>query len=111
MDSNAIAGLIYVLLGGGGTVGVSLLFKMVRDHQKGKIEDDGTTIERLNAENKDLVLARRKAEEREEQRRLSEQEWMTQAFTYRMQLVSADPPIRPNDNPHLWSRQTPVIEP
>jgi hypothetical protein len=34
---------------------------------------------------------------------------MTQAFTYRMQLVSANPPIQPNDNPHLWSHEAPVI--
>lgn len=108
MDSNAVAGLIFILLGGGGTMGIGLLFKMLRDHRQGRIEDDGTTIDRLNKENKGLVARAEHAEEREDIERLEKQDWMTQALAYRMQLAASS--VKPNDDPRLWVRNTPAVE-
>lgn len=110
MDNGAIVAVISILLGGGGTAGVGLFIKMLRDHRKGKIEDDGTIIERLNAEAKDLVAARKHAEAERDEEHRQKMEWMNQAFAYRLQIMTAVPPISPNDFPALWTRATPVIE-
>jgi hypothetical protein len=110
MDNGAIVAVISLLLGGGGTAGIGLFIKMLRDHRKGKIEDDGTIIERLNAEAKDLVAARKHAERERDEEHRQKMEWMTQALAYRMQVATATPPIKPNDFPELWIRPTPVIE-
>lgn len=111
MDSNVIVALIAILLGGGGTAGIGLFVTMLRAHRKGKIEDEGTTIDRLNNEAKDLVRARKHAEAERDREHQAMLDWMTQSFQYRIQLVSATPPIKPDDNPHLWSHHTPVVDP
>lgn len=100
MDTDVVVALLSVLLGAGGTGGVGLFVSMVRNYKKGKIEDDGTLIERLNSENKRLT-----AELAME--RTGKMMWMNQAFRYRMQQVRAAPPITPDDIPELWSGQKP----
>lgn len=110
MDNGVIVALIGILLGGGGGAGIGLFVKMLRDHRKGKIEDDGTIIERLNAEAKDLVAARKYAEAERDKEHSDKMEWMNQAFAYRRQVMMVSPPIQPDDFPSLWTRPTPVTE-
>ena len=107
MESNIVVALLAVILGGGGVGGIGLAVNAFRAHKKGKIEDDGTLIERLNAEAKDLTAARKVAEGERDVAHQREQRWMDQSFRYRMQLATATPPIKPDDDPALWKFGTP----
>lgn len=103
-SDNILVAVLLILLGGGGVGGVGLAVNAWRAHKKGKIEDDGTLIERLNHENQLL------AEKLEKSQRF-ERFWMTQAFRYRRQVVR-DSDVDPDDMPELWESATPkVIEP
>lgn len=103
MDPNFIVGILGVLLGIGGGGGVGLAVQAYRAHKKGKIEDDGTLIERLNNENKDLTASKAKTQK-------FEQLWMTQAFRYRKQIARV-PDLEPDDMPQLWGDDgTPKVE-
>jgi hypothetical protein len=102
MDNNLVVAVLGTLLGVGGTGGVGLAVNAWRAHRRGRIEDDGTLIERLNEDSKNQAIARKTAEDERDQAHRREMAWMSQAFLYRMQLVSATPPIVPNDNPEIW---------
>jgi hypothetical protein len=103
-NDNILVAVLMLLLGGGGVGGIGLAVNAWRAHKKGKIEDDGTLIERLNAENRDLA-----AKNATHQR--FEQLWMTQAFRYRRQVVR-DSDVDPDDMEELWDTGTPkVLEP
>lgn len=102
MNTDLLVGVLALLLGAGGTGGIGLFVTMVRNYKKGKIEDDGTMIDRLNAEAKILTTARKTAEAERDVEHQGKLQWMNQSFRYRMQLVSATPPISPNDIPEIW---------
>jgi hypothetical protein len=106
MDNNVVVAVLGTLLGVGGTGGIGLAVNAWRAHKKGKIEDDGTLIERLNEDSKNQTAARKQAEDERDAAHRREMQWMSQAFLYRMQLVSASPPIVPNDNPEIWGMLT-----
>jgi hypothetical protein len=101
-NSNLVFGLAMVLLGGGGVGGVGLAVNAWRAHKKGKIEDDGTLIERLNHENRELSDKLAKSHR-------FEQLWMTQAFAYRRQIAKT-PDLEPADIAQLWDTGTPKVE-
>jgi hypothetical protein len=101
-SDNILLAIIALLLGGGGVGGIGLAVNAYRAHKRGKIEDDGTLIERLNAENKELS-AKNATHQRYEQL------WMTQAFRYRKQIART-PDIDPDDMPQLWESGTPKVE-
>lgn len=102
MDTEVLVAILAVLLGAGGTGGIGLFITMLNNYKKGKIEDDGTMIDRLNAEAKVLIAARKTAEAERDGEHQGKLQWMNQSFRYRMQLASASPPITPNDIPELW---------
>lgn len=97
-----IGTILGVLLGVGGTGGLGSLYLVIRAHKKGKIEDEGTLIERINNDNKSQHDQRKAAEERADKAVAEKNAWMGQAIAYRMQLVSANPPIQPADIQGLW---------
>lgn len=101
-NDNILVAVLFVLLGGGGVGGVGLAVNAWRAHKKGKIEDDGTLIERLNHEN-GLLTAKLEKSQR------FERLWMTQAFRYRKQ-VARTPDLDPDDMKELWETGTPKVE-
>lgn len=101
-NDNILVAVLMLLLGGGGVGGVGLAVNAWRAHKKGKIEDEGTLIERLNKENKDLS-------DKNASHQRFEQLWMTQAFKYRRQVARVDG-IEPDDMPELWESGTPKVE-
>lgn len=101
MDNNAVVAILGTILGVGGTGGVGLIVNAYRSHKRGKIEDDGTLIERLNHENRELS---RKLENSQK----FEQLWMTQAFRYRRQIART-PDLEPNDLTQLWDTGSPRV--
>lgn len=103
MDNNLVVAVLGTLLGVGGTGGIGLAVNAYRAHKRGKIEDDGTLIERLNAENKHLTMVN-------QQTARFERLWMTQAFKYRRQIARS-PDLEPDDMPELWDTGTPKVEP
>jgi hypothetical protein len=98
-----IGTILGALLGVGGAGGVAMIGSMVRAHQKGKLEDEGTLIERLNKDNESQIKQRKEMEAQRDAEQAGKQLWMDQAITYRLQLVSAPHPIKPKDNPKIWS--------
>lgn len=102
-SNDLIIGLIAVILGGGGVGGVGLAVNAYRAHKRGKIEDDGTLIERLNHENNELAEKLAKAHK-------YEQMWMTQSFRYRRQIART-PDLEPDDMDALWDTGTPAVRP
>lgn len=102
MDSDVVVAVLGTLLGVGGTGGISLAVNAWRAHKKGKIEDEGTLIERLNTENQHLVKDREKSQR-------FERLWMTQAFKYRRQVVRFSD-VEPDDMEVLWESGTPKVE-
>lgn len=100
-SNDLVIGLIAIILGGGGVGGIGLAVNAYRAHKRGKIEDDGTLIERLNQENRDLSSKLTKAYR-------YEQLWMTQAFKYRRQ-VARTPDLDPDDMTELWDTGTPKM--
>lgn len=109
-NNNLILGILLLLLGGGGAGGIGLAVNAWRAHKKGKIEDDGTLIERLNANAKDQTLARKHAEDERDEAQRFGQQWMTQAFKYRRQVVRHSE-VEPDDMSELWDTGTPKVEP
>jgi len=95
--------IIGALLGVGGAGGVGMLASLWRANKKGKLEDEGTLIERLNKDNDTQLKQRKVAEDERDAERRGKQLWMDQAIQYRLQLVSAPHPIKPKDMPELWS--------
>lgn len=98
--------IIGALLGVGGAGGVGMLASLWRANKKGKLEDEGTLIERLNKDNDAQLKLRKSTEGERDAERRGKQLWMDQAIQYRLQLVSASPPIKPRDIPELWSGVT-----
>lgn len=100
-NDNILVAVLMLLLGGGGVGGIGLAVNAWRAHKKGKIEDDGTLIERLNHENQALAAKHEKSLK-------YEQLWMTQAFKYRRQVVR-DSDVEPDDMKELWDTGTPKV--
>lgn len=95
--------ILGILLGVGGAGGLGTIYALVRAHQKGKLEDEGTLIERLNKDNESQIRQRKAAEKERDDERQDKQLWMGQAIMYRLQMVSSEHPIVPKDMPELWS--------
>jgi hypothetical protein len=101
-SNDLVIGLFALVLGGGGVGGIGLAVNAWRAHKKGKIEDDGTLIERLNHENKALSDKLTKTQK-------FEQLWMTQSFKYRRQIARV-PDLDPDDMKELWDTGTPRVD-
>lgn len=100
-NDNILVAVLLILLGGGGVGGIGLAVNAWRAHRKGRIEDDGTLIERLNHENQSLSVKNEKSLR-------YEQLWMTQAFKYRRQVVKFSD-VDPDDMEELWDTGTPKV--
>lgn len=99
---NDLGTILGVLLGVGGTGGLGAIFALWRSHKKGKIEDEGTMIERLDKDNQSQHEQRKRAEDERDKAQATANMWMQQAIMYRLQMVAHSPPIVPNDIPELW---------